>query len=354
MMARAIRGGTMTDRKFGRRPLLFGATSLAAAAVTRRAFAAPLAIRLGWATMPGHLIPVLFQNPTQFGLKHYGTSYTVQCTLFRGSSPQLTAVAGGELDLFASAASTLALGVTNAHLDLQVVADIIQDGVPGWHSDSFLVHKDSPIKTVSDLKGKRLAINAIGSAADTIMRVVLKRAGLQDRRDYVVIQAAFPAMPSLLEKHEVDCAIVLQPGYRTLMKTGNYRVLFQGRDAFGATETVFLAGRKSWMQDHNAQVQDFMEDWVRSRRWFMAPANRTAAVGIVADFMHLPPEQLDYLFTHDDYYRDPWSFPNIPGVQKPIDAAVQIGVLKQEIKVSPDHADLSFVEEAKKRIKANA
>jgi sulfonate transport system substrate-binding protein len=344
----------MTNRKFGRRPMLLGASSLAATAATHRASAAPLAIRLGWATMPGHLIPVLFQNPTRFGLKHCGTSYTVQCILFRGSSPQLTAVAGGELDLFASAASTLALGVTNAHLDLQVIADIIQDGVPGWHSDSFLVHEDSPIKTVKDLKGKRIAINAIGSAADTIMRVVLMRAGLQDRRDYVVIQAAFPAMPSLLEKREVDCAIVLQPGLRTMMKTGQYRVLFQGRDAFGATETVFLAGRKSWMQQHDAQVQDFMEDWVRSRRWFMTPANREEAIGIIADFMHLPPDHLDYLFTHDDYYRDPWSVPNIPGLQKPIDAAVQIGVLKQDIKVSPEHADLGFVEKAKKRIKASA
>jgi len=344
----------MPNSKPGRRSLLLGATALAVATTAKRAKAAPLVIRLGWATMPGHLIPVLFQNPAQAGLKHYGTSYTVETTLFRGSSPQLTAVAGGELDMFASAASTLALGVTNAQLDLQAVSDIIQDGVAGWHSDSFLVHADSSIKTIKDLKGKRIGINAIGSAADTMMRALLLRNGLQDRRDYSTIQAAFPALPSLLEKREVDCAIVLQPALREVLKTGQYRVLFQGRDVFGASEAVFLAGRQSWLEQHRAPALDFMEDWVRSRRWLMDPANRTAAIGIVADFMHLPPAQLDYLFTKDDYYRDPWSVPNVPGIQKPIDAAVQIGVLKQGIEVAPKHVDLSFVDEAKKRIKATA
>jgi len=344
----------MSHRNIGRRPLVLGATALAATAGARRAVAAPLAIRLGWATMPGHLIPVLFQNPAQFGLKHHGTSYTVQTTLFRGSSPQLTAIAGGELDLFASAASTLALGVTNAKLDLQVVSDIIQDGVPGWHSDSWLVHADGPIKTIKDLKGKRISTNAIGSAADTIMRTLLLREGLQDRRDYVTIQAAFPAMLSLLDKQEVDCAIILQPAARDALKTGKYRVVFQGRDAFGASQAVFLVGRQSWFAQHREQAQDFMEDWVRSRRWLMDPANRTAAIGIIADFMHLPPEQLDYLFTKEDYYRDPWSRPNIPGIQKPIDAAKEIGVLKEAIQVAPTHVDLSFVDEAEKRIKASA
>jgi sulfonate transport system substrate-binding protein len=339
----------MPFAKISRRGILSGAAALGGAALIRPARAAPLALRLGWATMPGHLIPVLFDNPEQKGLKHYGKSYTVQPILFRGSSPQLTALASGELDFFASAPSTLALGVTNAHLDLQAMADIIQDA-HGHHSDTWLVKADSPIHKIEDLKGKRLATNAIGSAADTAMRALLLRHGLADRRDYLVIQAAFSAMPSLLEKGEVDSAPILNPFYQIMMKTGKYRGLFDARDAFGSWQAVFLASQSSFLAKNSEVAADFMEDWVRSRRWFVDKANREAAIGIIARFMHLPASDLDYLFTDQDYYRDPWSMPDVPGIQKPIDAAYQIGVLKQSIQVSPQHANLTFVEEAKKRI----
>lgn len=332
-----------------RRSMLAGAAALAGAATTTSARAAPLRLRVGWATMPGHLIPVLFDNPAQKGLKHYGTSYTVQPILFRGSSPQLTALASGELDFFASAPSTLALGVSNANLNLQVVADIIQDG-HGHHSDTWLVKHGSPIHKIEDLKGKRIATNAIGSAADTAMRDLLLQHGLHDRRDYSVIQAAFSAMPSLLEKGEVDCAPILNPFYQIMMKTGKYRGLFNAYQVFGNWQAVFLASRASFLAKHKEVVADFVEDWVRSRRWFMDKANRQAAIDIIARFMHLPDSDLGYLFTHRDYYRDPWSVPNVPGIQKPIDAAYKVGVLKQTIQVSPKHADLSFVTEAKKRI----
>src|SRR3954467_9276112 len=54
-------------------------TSLALAAAlplpAGAAAADPLTIRVGWSTMPGHLIPVLFTKPAI--LKHYGKSYTV-------------------------------------------------------------------------------------------------------------------------------------------------------------------------------------------------------------------------------------------------------------------------------------
>jgi NitT/TauT family transport system substrate-binding protein len=340
----------METGKLSRRAVIAGAAGLAPAVLARPAHAAPLPIRVGWATMPGHLIPVLFDNPAQKGLKHYGKSYTVQPILFRGSSPQLMAMAGNELDFFASAGSTLSLGVTNAHLDLQVVSDIIQDGVPGWHSDTWLVKASGPIHKIADLKGKRIATNAIGSASDTAMRALLLRNGLVDRRDYVVIQAAFNAMPSLLEKGEVDCSLILMPMLAQMLKTGQYRALFEGRDIFGSSETIFLAGRASYLRKNQAVVADFMEDWVRSRRWFLDPANRPAAIGIIARFMHLPTSDLEYVFTHQDYYRDPWSEPNVPGIQKPIDIAHQIGMLKQAIQVAPAHVELQYLVEAKKRI----
>ena len=151
-----------------RRLVVLAAPVLAAAALAAAtlplssgpALAEPVKIRIGWSTMPGHMIPVLYSKPEI--LKHYGKSYTVEPILFRGSSPQITAMAAGEIDMAAFSALTLVLAVTNARQDVKVVADIIQDGVDDYHSETFMVRADFGINTVADMKGKRVASNAIG------------------------------------------------------------------------------------------------------------------------------------------------------------------------------------------------
>jgi NitT/TauT family transport system substrate-binding protein len=328
--------------------LLFGLVGALSLLGLRAASADPLDIRIAWSTMPGHMIPVLFTRPDI--LRHYGTSYTVTPIAFRGSSPQMTAMAAGEVDLAAYSPVTLALTVSNAHLDVRVIGDIIQDGVPGYHTETYLVQTDGPIKTVADLKGKRIATNVIGSASDTAMRVMLKRAGLVDRRDYVTVQAAFPAMPSLLEENKVDMSVVLLPQLLPMLDSGKYRALFTAFDGWGQTETVFLVGRTAFLEQHRAAMMDFMEDYTRALRWFEAPGNRPAATAIIADFMKLPEADLDYLFTKKDYFRDPYAKPNLVGIQNAIDAAHDVGVIPLGLQVAPKYVDLSFVDEARNRI----
>lgn len=312
--------------------------------------AEPLTIRIGWSTMPGHMIPVLFSKPAI--LKHLGTSYQVQAINFRGSSPQITAMAAREVDLTAASPATLALSVTNARLDVRVVADIIQDGVPGFHSETFLVRADSGINSVADLRGKRMGTNALGSASDTAMRAMLSKAGLVDKRDYISVEAAFPALPALLEEKKVDMSVVLLPTTLALQAGGQYRVLFRARDAWGPTELVFLVGRSDFLDKNRAVMEDFIEDYVRAMRWFAAPENRAEAVAIIAGFMKVEPASLSYLFSKDDYYRDPFSVPNIPALQGAIDTTKRLGLIPAAVQVAPRYVDTSFVEMARKRIEA--
>lgn len=326
-------------------PLLAG---LLAAATAR---AEPLTIRVGWSTMPGHMIPVLFSKPEI--LKHYGKTYTVEPIAFRGSSPQITALAAREVDLIASAPSTMALAVANARIDMRIVLDLIQDGVPGYHSETFFTRSDSGLASVADLKGKRVGTNAFGSASDTAMRAVLAKAGLDPRRDVASIEAAFPAMPSLLEEKKVDLAVVLLPRMLAMEKDPAYKVLFHASDAWGSSDLVFLAGRAEFLDANRAAVTDFVEDSVRALRWFEDPAHHAEAVAIVAKFMKVDPSDLSYLFTHDDYFRDEWARPDVASIQKVIDASKKLGVLPATVEIAPKHVDSGFLDEAKKRIEAN-
>ena len=327
-------------------------TAALAAPFIRPAHAAPLEIRVGWSTMPGHMIPVLFSKPDI--LRHYGRSYTVTPVNFRGSSPQMTAIAAGEVDLAAYSPLTLALSVLNANVDVRAIADIIQDGVPGYHTETFLVRKDSGINDVADLKGRRIATNAIGSASDSAMRAMLKRHGLVDRQDYITIQAAFSSMPALLDSRKVDMSVVLLPDLLTLLASGDYKPLFTAEQSWGTTELVFLAGRGAFLDTNKDRMNDFMEDWLLAMRWFQNPTNRQEAIGIVASYMKLPPADLAYMFTKQDYYRDPWSRVNAAGIQNAIDVCHDLGLTQKPFTAAPTYVQYAYTDEAAKRVKAAA
>src|SRR5881275_2872549 len=127
----------------------------------------PLPIRIGWVVTPGHLAPLIEalgkREPGVF--KHLGKSYVLQTTRFQGTTPQIQAQAIGDLDIAALSTVALALGITNAKLEERVVADVVADGAEGFYSENYVVAADGPIKTIEDVKGKRIATNAIGSAS---------------------------------------------------------------------------------------------------------------------------------------------------------------------------------------------
>jgi sulfonate transport system substrate-binding protein len=318
---------------------------------TTNSNAQPVKLRIAWSAMPGHLIPVLYKAKPEI-LKHYGKTYVVEPIRFNGSAPQLTAVAAGEIDIATLAPANFVLGVRNARLNLRVVGDLLQDAA-GWHSEEFVAPVDANINSVADLKGKRIATNAIGSAMDTGLRAMLRKSGLDPNRDVTMLEVAFPNMPAMLEEKKVDFAAMQQPFSTRLLATGKYKVLFRNFDAMGGnTQGPFLASRAETIEKNREVLKDYFEDHVRALRWFLAPENRAEAQKIIADFMKVPPEQLKYVFTNADYFRDPWARPNVEGIQRAIDVAVDVGMLKQGLTVAPDYVDLSFVDEAKRRIES--
>src|SRR5499426_2058255 len=144
--------------------------------------------------------------------RHFGKSYVFESTRFQGTPPMITAIANNELEIANLTYSTLPIAIQNAGLDdLRVIADEFQDGNPGTYSNEFNVLNDGPIKKVEDLKGKVVATNAAGSAVDIAMRAMLRKHGLEDRRDYTVVEGPFPTMKAMLVQKKADLASFVAP-----------------------------------------------------------------------------------------------------------------------------------------------
>jgi len=330
---------------------IFLGTMIAATLTASVAQADPVVIKAAWAAVPGQMFPILMQMKNV--LVHYGKSYTVEAIRAPGSGPQTTALATGDISLAYFSPAAFALAIQNAHMnDLRVIGVATRDGYQDYFTRPFAVLGNSPIKKVEDLKGKVIGDNSIGGAMDIGMRAMLKRHGLEDKRDYTVVEIEFPNMMAALTAKRVDMGFLTTPFSVEPMKTKEVRALFTEKDAMeGPSELTIIAGRTPYIKANRAALVDYFEDTNRTMRWILDPKNREAALKLVADFTKKPEKAYsDWIFTKGDDYHAPDSRPDIAAMQKNLDIAKELGVLKKAIDVKA-YSDLSLVDEAAARLK---
>jgi NitT/TauT family transport system substrate-binding protein len=265
---------------------------------------------------------------------------------------QISALASGDLEIATLGFSSIAFAVQNANIDdIRVIADEIQDGAAGYFSTHYVVLKDSPIRKVEDLKGKIVATNGVGSGVDILMRGVMQKYGLADRRDFTTIEAQFPNMRAVLSDRKADLVTATLPFAFDPEMEKISRTLFYGREAFGPADLSFWTARAGFIDKHRAAFVDLLEDYVRAIRWYMDPANHDEAVAIITKTMKLPPAIFArWVFTRDDWYRNPDGLPDLQALQKNVDAQKELGFIKADFDVKKS-ADLSLVREAAARLK---
>ncbi len=315
--------------------------------------AEPPHLRIGWVVVPSDLAPLMFLKP---GLApHAGKTYTPELTHFAGTSTIMTALASGQLDCAALAYSTFALGIENAGMqDLRVIADSFMDGVPGYHTNTFDVRKDSPIHTVEDLKGKILATNETGSAIDMALRAMLAKHHLQDKRDLTIIEVRFPDEKAMLRQGKVDLISAVAPfGFDPDLRSFA-RPLFTQREAIGRTQMIMRVAREGFLQKHHAMMVDFMEDYLHTLRYLSDPAHHEEAVKLIAEATKQKPALYEgWVFTKRDYYRNPAGLPDLNALQANVETQHQLGFLKASLDVKK-YADLGIAKEAARRLAKEA
>jgi len=309
----------------------------------------PVKIRVGWVAPLSNWASIWMEKKDL--AKHLGKSYTFEAIRFAGTPPMVTGLANNEVDIANLAYSTLPIAILNAGLDdLRIISDEFQDGVAGRYTNEFYVLKDGPIQKVEDLKGKVVATNAAGSAIDIASRAMLKKHGLEDKRDYTLVEGPFPAMRAMLSEKKADLIPAVLPFSLDPQLKQVSRPLFSSRDAIGVSQFVMWQARKSFLDKNRAAMVDFMEDTLRIVRWFLDEKNHKEVTEIASRVTKQPAERFGWLFTKQDYYRDLDMLPNLDALQKNVDMVRDLGFIKSTIDVKK-YADLSIVEEAAKRLK---
>jgi ABC-type nitrate/sulfonate/bicarbonate transport system substrate-binding protein len=94
-----------------------------------------------------------------------------------------------------------------------------------WSGNSWVVKKDSPYQSLTDLKGKKIGNFARVTGAYFFSAVIAKEKKLDIEKDFQNIPAETGALIALLERGEVEAINMFEPHTTRLVLSGKYRVL---------------------------------------------------------------------------------------------------------------------------------
>jgi sulfonate transport system substrate-binding protein len=146
------------------------------------------------------------------------------------------------------------------------------------HAEGVVVPKDSPIKSVADLKGKKIAFNK-GSDVHWFIVALLRKNGL----NFTDIQPVYLAPAdarAALEQHAVDAWAIWDPFLAAVEAQSNARLI---ADAQGvASHHQFFLSQREFAQKRKDLIAIALEELGKEGRWvkqnFQAAATQLAPI----------------------------------------------------------------------------
>ena len=142
-------------------------------------------------------------------------------------------------------------------------------------AEAIVVPKDSPLKTVADLKGKKIALNK-GSNVHYLLVRALAAAGLR----YTDVQPVFLAPAdarAAFEKGAVDAWAIWDPFLAAVEKQTGARIVADGRNGVANNYPFYLAERQ-FNAKHPEVIKALFDDSVQQGQWLKANLNQAAAI----------------------------------------------------------------------------
>jgi sulfonate transport system substrate-binding protein len=319
----------MTDRSFSpdsfgpvpnRRRFLSVGLGLAAASALRPARAAGGTVRVGYQKY-GSLVLLKGRGTLEKALQPLG--YTVAWSEFPSGPPLMEALNAGAVD-FGSAGEAPPIFAQAASAELRYVAT----EPPAPRGEAILVPKDSPVRSVADLRGRTLALNK-GSNVHFLVVRALEKAGLS----YDAVKFAFLAPAdanAAFVRGSVDAWAIWDPYLAAAERATGARLL---ADAQGlAPNRQFYLSRRSFTEANPEVVSIVLEAIGDVDTWAAGNAETVAAqlapsVGIPAPVLRIALERLSYGVT-------PLDAAAVADQQLVADAFHSLGLLPKPIRVA--------------------
>jgi ABC-type nitrate/sulfonate/bicarbonate transport system substrate-binding protein len=222
-----------------------------------------------------------------------------------------SALAAGKGDLAYLAVDNAVAMVELAHQDVVIV-------MGGEGSQNELIAQPE-IKSIQDLRGKTLIVDAPNTAYALQMKKILLLSGMQAGKDYEMkAYGATPQRLVALRENKSFAGSMLGPPSSIVAKHSGFVSLGSVQDLIGPYQAAGFFGERSWATKNRETLISFLAAIIEGQRWLMAPENKSQVLGLMTNQMHLAPdvaaESYDAQMTKPGGFAKDGAF-DVPGFQ---------------------------------------
>ncbi len=154
-------------------------------------------------------------------------------------------------------------------------------------SNAILVPVNSPVKSVQDLVGKRMATSSPRGQSFAALKELFQRAGSSVEK-VQMMEAPFTSVADLLRSGQVDAAIALDPYTTQITRAGYGRVIsWYMQESIPDQPVGAWWALRSWAEAHKKEVAAFQDSITESHEYLNSDPER--AKKLVAEYSGLDP-----------------------------------------------------------------
>ncbi|OBZ15010.1 sulfonate ABC transporter substrate-binding protein [Bacillus sp. FJAT-27264] len=261
----------------------------------------------------------------------------VEWAEFQSGPPMTEAIASNHLD-FAGLGNMPIIAAQAADIPFKVISQLLE----GKNNVAIITPTSSALKTIDDLKGKKIAV-AKGSNAYNFLYWGLDEAGIKDT-DVEIIQLQPDEAQPAFESGGVDAWATWDPYITLNTLTGKAKVLTDG-EQLGVLSPSFQIVRKEFAEKYPELVTLYLKVFEKTRLW--EEQNLDEALNRYATERKVPVEVIKGTQVRSKIINIPVSDEIIAEQQKTADFQYEIGNIRKKINVS-EVFDNQYVKEALK------
>lgn len=294
---------------------------------------------------------VIFLGVEKGYFKEFGVE--PELVFFQAAQPIAVALASGDLEVGATGLTAGLYNVVAGGVQIWIVADKGREW-PDYNLTALLVRKDlhdAGVKSLRDLKGKKVGVTQIGSTFHYNMGRFLEKEGMALGDVELVPLQALPALSDALTAKRLDAVLTAEPFVSRLVASGAGVAIINTGDTFPWQIAVMMYADR--FARNRARAVAFMKGYVKSsRQYFDAVLKQKGGpaydevVAITAKYTGAPPAIIRRGFPYQD--RDGRLMPGDVGRQTAW--WLRRGLLTKPV-LEKDIVDESFLREALKGLR---